>query len=220
MNLTKTENQFTHPIFGELTTIINTDNEIFFISNQVSSILDYSKNANMLEKIDSEDILRLSYTDAKSVLNSNDIHSSGTQLITEKGLYSAISRNKKLSSKQKENFIDWCKSFELGLFSKVSFYTPRETEFIHQLKQALNPFGLEVKTQFSCAGYLIDAYIGSLGIAIEFDENSHNHYDKEKESKRETAIMNELNCEIIRVSDKDTDSYNIGLVIKQIFNIK
>ncbi len=99
MILTKTNNNYTHELFGSLTTIINENNEVFFISNQVSSILDYAKNANMLEKLDSEEIVKLSYEDSKSVLNGIGIHSSGIQLLTESGLYSAILGSKKPEAK-------------------------------------------------------------------------------------------------------------------------
>lgn len=219
MNLTKTENQFTHPIFGELTTIINTDNEVFFISNQVSSILDYSKNANMLEKLDSDEIIKLNYEDSKLILKQDNIHSSGITLLTELGLYKTISNTRKLSVIEKNEFINWCKTFNLGIFDFIKLYSPQETEFFYQLKQALNPFYLELKLQYFCDKYKIDAYIESYNIAIEFDENNHNNYDKNKEIIRENFIKNKLKCRFIRISNFNTNSYNIGLVIKQIFNI-
>ena len=217
MILTKTNNNYTHELFGSLTTIINENNEVFFISNQVSSILDYAKNANMLEKLDSEEIVKLSYEDSKLLYPIDKIHSSGITLLTELGLYSAISKSNKWSSSKKIQFLNWLKSYDL--FDKIKIYSPVESEFLCELEKALEPFDLNFERQFFCKGYKIDAYIKHLNIAIEFDENSHQYYSPEKEIERENIIKNELKCRFIRVSDKNTNSYNIGLVLKSIFNI-
>jgi prophage antirepressor-like protein len=117
--LQKTENQFSHELFGNLTTITNEGNEVFFISNEVAKILEYSKNSNMLENLDSEDILRLSYTEAKSVLNGTDVHSSGVQLITESGLYMAVLASRKPEATQ---FRKWVVSEVLPAIRKTGVY--------------------------------------------------------------------------------------------------
>ncbi len=218
MILTKTNNNYTHELFGSLTTIINENNEVFFISSEIAKILD-QENKNLLRRLDTDEIIKLNYEDSKLILKQDNIHSSGIILLTESGLYKTISNTRKLSVIEKNEFINWCKTFNLGIFDFIKLYSPQETEFFYQLKQALNPFYLELKLQYFCDKYKIDAYIESYNIAIEFDENNHNNYDKNKEIIRENFIKEKLKCRFIRVSNFNTNSYNIGLVIKQIFNI-
>ena len=95
----------------------------------------------------------------------------------------------------------------------------KEIEFINQLEQALKPFGIQGEKQFKVLRYRIDYYIPSLNIAIEYDENDHSNYTYEAHEGRQKEIEKELSCRFIRVSDNNTDAYNIGLVIKKIFNI-
>lgn len=67
--------------------------------------------------------------------------------------------------------------------------------------------------------YKIDYYIPSLNIAIEYDENGHKHYSYEEHEGRQKEIKNKLGCRFIRVTDDDSHSFNVGKVIKEIFNI-
>ncbi len=94
-----------------------------------------------------------------------------------------------------------------------------ELEFIDKLKTALIPFNLHGTSQYSVFNYRVDFYIPSLKIAIEYDENSHKNYTWESHEGRQQEIEKELGCRFIRVSDKNSDEYNIGLVIKEIFNL-
>lgn len=96
----------------------------------------------------------------------------------------------------------------------------KEIEFIDQLEQSLQPFNLKGIRQYSILSYRIDYYIPSLNVAIEYDENEHKNYSYEAHEGRQQEIEKVLNCRFIRVSDKNTNSYNIGLIIKNIFNIK
>lgn len=51
---------------------------------------------------------------------------------------------------------------------------------------------------------------------VEYDENEHSSYNKKNESIRKAYIVDSLGCGMIRVSDKNSNSYNIGLIIKEI----
>lgn len=97
----------------------------------------------------------------------------------------------------------------------------KEIEFGDCLKEALKPFNLEMKTQLSVCDnkYRIDFYIPSLNIAIEYDENGHKNYSYEEHEGRQKEIENELGCRFIRVTDTNSHSFNVGQVIKEIFNI-
>lgn len=102
----------------------------------------------------------------------------------------------------------------------VQIKTRKELEFLDKLKTSLIPFNIKGINQYTVLNYRIDYYIPSLNIAIEYDENDHRNYSYKSHKGRQKEIEKELGCRFIRVSDKNSDEYNIGLVIKEIFNIK
>lgn len=107
----------------------------------------------------------------------------------------------------------------LSLFNINVVSTRKEIEFLDQLEESLKPFNIKGIKQYHILSYRIDYYIPSLNIAIEYDENDHKNYTYEQHEGRQKEIEKELNCKFIRVSDKNTNSYNVGLVIKDIFNL-
>ena len=94
-----------------------------------------------------------------------------------------------------------------------------EIEFIDQLEQTLEPFNIKGIQQYSVLNYRIDYYIPNLNIAIEYDENGHKNYTYEQHELRQLRIEKELGCKFIRVTDDNTHSYNVGLILKQIFEM-
>lgn len=105
----------------------------------------------------------------------------------------------------------------LGLGKRI--FERKEINFLNQLEESLKPFNIKGERQYSILSYRIDYYIPSLNIAIEYDENNHEHYTYEQHESRQEEIERELNCKFIRVSDENTNEYNIGYVIKNIFNL-
>ena len=103
---------------------------------------------------------------------------------------------------------------------KTQIKTRKELEFLDKLKTSLIPFNIKGINQYTVLNYRIDYYIPSLNIAIEYDENDHKNYSYKSQEVRQKEIEKELGCRFIRVSDKNSDEYNIGLVIKEMFNIK
>lgn len=97
----------------------------------------------------------------------------------------------------------------------------KEIEFLDNLEDALESFNIKGLRQYPVMDnkYRIDYYIPSLNIAIEYDEDGHRNYSHEKHEGRQKEIEDLLKCRFIRVSDDNTDSYNIGFVIKNIFNL-
>lgn len=83
----------------------------------------------------------------------------------------------------------------------------------------MKPFDIKGQRQYRVLKYRIDYYIPSLQIAIEYDENNHSYYSYDSEEGRQKEIENELGCRFIRVSNDKSHSYNIGLVIKNIFSL-
>ena len=59
----------------------------------------------------------------------------------------------------------------------------------------------------------------TIRVTLKYDEKGHSSYTYEQQELRQKEIEKELGCKFIRVIDKNSDEYNIGLVIKEIFNI-
>ena len=95
----------------------------------------------------------------------------------------------------------------------------KEIRFLDMLEESLKPFNITGIRQYNVLGYRIDYYIPSLNIAIEYDENEHKHYSYENHEGRQKEIENELGCRFIRITDSNSHSFNVGKVIKEIFNI-
>lgn len=100
----------------------------------------------------------------------------------------------------------------------------KEVEFIEKLEQTLLPLDIKGVKQYTVKNnkdsyYRIDYYIPSLNIAIEYDENGHKGYSYEAHEGRQKYIEQELGCKFVRVTDENSDEYNIGLVVKEIFNL-
>lgn len=139
-------------------------------------------------------------------------------IIPERDIYSLIENSELISCDTKQSVIEWLSSE--GLICKCRLIQSREEiEFLDQLEQALQPFNIKGIRQYSILSYHIDYYIPSLKIAIEYDENNHKYYSYEAHEGRQQEIKKVLDCRFIRVSDKNTNSYNIGFIIKNIFNI-
>ncbi|MBM7836311.1 hypothetical protein [Clostridium sardiniense] len=104
--------------------------------------------------------------------------------------------------------------------SKIIIPKPRkEIQFLDKLEEVLKPFNVKGIRQYKILNYRIDYYIPGLRVAIEYDENNHNRYTYEAHELRQKLIEHELSCRFIRVSDDRTDEYNIGIIIKEIFEI-
>lgn len=124
-------------------------------------------------------------------------------------------------TKRKETLYKW---WEGNLTSKIkvpnTILDRIEFIFINKLNEALIPFSIKGIKQYVVLSYRIDYYIPELNVAIEYDENSHKHYLDKKDKIRQLEIEKELGCKFIRVSDKNSDEYNIGFVIKNILEVK
>ena len=135
MNLIKTENNFNHEIFGDLTTISNNSNEVFFIVKEVATILDFDNSNDLTKRLDLEDIVKVPYSEAVAILNRNDINSRGIQLLTESGLYSAVLSSKKPEAKQ---FKKWVTSEVLPAIRKSGAYIPPAMSQLDILASAIS----------------------------------------------------------------------------------
>lgn len=95
-----------------------------------------------------------------------------------------------------------------------------ETTFFNKLRDILLPLGIELETQKSVLNYRLDGYISQFNLAIEYDEKQHRvNSHKKLDMQRENRIKEILGCKFVRLNYENTDAFNIGLVIKNIFNL-
>jgi phage anti-repressor protein/very-short-patch-repair endonuclease len=96
-----------------------------------------------------------------------------------------------------------------------------EVVFFKELELTLKAMNIEIETQFKVLNYRLDGYIPQYNLAIEFDEKHHKiTSNKKKDKNREEDIIKELQCNFLRLSSDEHNNFNIGLVIKEIFNYK
>ena len=95
-----------------------------------------------------------------------------------------------------------------------------EIEFLDLLESVLEPFNYKCTRQYKCKNYRIDLYIEDLKVAVEYDEKNHSNYSYESQEGRQKEIEESLGCKFIRVGDKNSHAYNVGLVISEIIKLK
>jgi len=116
-----------------------------------------------------------------------------------------VGNSRAFSVKEKEDIF-----FKYGV--TYSAKSIPETEFIKGLEEALQHFNLKVERQFQIGKYFVDALIPDAGIVVEFDEPTHQNYDKGWEADRGREII-ARGFKIIRVFQSDSIFYNIGKVL-------
>jgi len=215
----KSENFFEGIFDSKPIEIIMYNNEPLFNARDVGECLDIDSITvrGHIRSMNNKQVIKLTNELISSnvgLTNIRKLNNAGENFLTEAGIYKAVSISRKLSLYEKHSFLK-------SLFKKDYFpcFIFKEPEFFSLLEEALLPFDIEIKRQFSVGQYRIDGYIETLKIAIEFDENNHDNYNIKKDNERTAFIIKNLNCRFIRVSDKTSNCYNIGYIIKKIFNI-
>lgn len=200
-NIMKFENQQ----FGEIR-LLERNGEPWFVGKDVAERLGYTNPLKAIrDHVDKED---------KRV---DKIATPGgfqeMIVINERGVHSLLQRSR-LSNIQKQELLS-----SLNLEEKFVLTSRKEIEFIDQLEETLKPFNLTGIRQYKINSYRIDYYIPSLNLAIEYDENGHLGYSYEAHEGRQKEIEDTLKCRFIRVTDDNTNNFNIGLVLKEMFNM-
>ena len=134
-------------------------------------------------------------------------------VVDKNDLYSMIATNTTRTQEEKIALME-----ALGLDTDKVIITGDRPEiaFVDKLERTLRPLNIKGERQYSVLNYRIDYYIPSLKIAVEYDENDHKFYPYEAQELRQKRIEKELGCKFIRLSDKEDDFYNVGLVMKEI----
>lgn len=91
-----------------------------------------------------------------------------------------------------------------------------ENVFGCMLEDTLHAFNLTVERQYKCGKYRVDFYIPEINTCIEYDEHNHAGYDKIKENQRLKYIKDQLNCDIIHLTEENSHATNIGIVLHEI----
>ena len=200
---------FKNEEFGEIRTL-EIDGEPYFVGKDVASVLGYKEPRSAVsKKVDEEDkkVNEIDTTRGKQKMT----------IINENGLYNLLAKSQTLSIAYKTDLKNWLVS--LGLIQdELLLIERKEIKFLDKLQEALKPFDLEGIKQYKVLNYRIDFYIPKLNIAIEYDENEHKDYSYKQQQGRQKEIENSLGCDFIRISDKQNDEYNIGLVLLHISN--
>ena len=204
---------FKNEEFGEIRTL-EIDGEPYFVGKDVAEILGYSNSSKAVSThVDDEDKIM----EMIAHFQNGNIVKTQTALINENGLYNLLAKSQTLSVAYKTELKNWLVS--LGLIQdELLLIERKEIKFLDKLQEALKPFDLEGIKQYKVLNYRIDFYIPKLNIAIEYDENEHKDYSYKQQQGRQKEIENSLGCDFIRISDKQNDEYNIGLVLLHISN--
>lgn len=117
---------------------------------------------------------------------------------------------------KKESFIMFLKDKGYLEYNEVFTSSRKEITFLNELEEVLCVFGIKGIRQYNILTYRIDYYIPKLNIAIEYDENNHKYYTSENHDIRQINIERALHCMFIRLSDSNSNLYNIGVVMKKI----
>lgn len=138
------------------------------------------------------------------------------KFISSNDVVKLIQKSKTASEDYRDEFYRWLYSLEL-IENKVVIETRKEIEFIKDLENFLEGFGIKKGiTQYKTLNYRIDYYIPDLKIAIEYDENDHIGYSYEAQELRQERIEQKLKCKFIRLSDSNSNTYNIGIIAREL----
>ncbi len=108
-----------------------------------------------------------------------------------------------------------------GNHSKIICIDRFETTFFNKLYDVLKPLDIVMLTQKTVLEYRLDGYIPRFNIAIEYDESQHFiEPQKSQDIIRQKEIEKALKCNFVRCDYRNTDAYNIGLVLNEIINRK
>ena len=197
--------------------VITTDEKKYFVGVDIARALGYS-NASKAVSTHCKNVTKRTIDAPQKNKNSKARNTTTVSIIEEDDVFNLINKCKTLTESKKTKIINSFKS--LGYLNNITFYSRKEIEFIDKLERALLAFNITGNKQHNVLDYRIDYYIPSLNVAIEYDENGHRDYTYESHELRQELIQRELGCRFIRVTDEKNDEFNIGLVIKELFNIK
>ena len=199
--------KFLNDNFGEVIVMYD-GNKAWLHANSVLKILEYAESGwrNKIKRLNQKGVTKYKiYTNGGEQLQN---------FIDFNNLHCLISTNRTWTLSKKQEFYKWLTDNE---YSENVSKSCKEIEFIDKLEESLKALNItDGIKQYNILSYRIDYYIPSLNISIEYDESSHENYTYKQQEGRQKEIEKELGCEFIRVTDKFSDEYNLGLVLNEI----
>lgn len=202
---------------GNKVEVFDFNGEILFNPYHVGKCLDLTDVTvrRHIQDMNEDQVIKLTASNV-DIIDFRKLHNTGENFLKEAGVYTLCNKSR-CASYKKNNLL---RNLGLKTIDKIGVCDgTKETNFLYELEESLKPFNIKGIRQYHVLSYRIDYYIPSLNIVIEYDENNHKNYTYEQHKGRQKEIERELNCRFIRVSDDNSNSYNIGLVIKEIFDL-
>lgn len=191
---------------GKTVRIIETNNNQYFALADICKILNLKNPSKVRTRLSNESVcfFKVDYGN-----NSERI------FVSQKGLIQTISRTRKKSADFKKKLL-----VTLGLDPGVVLCDSRpEEEFVSMLEIVTKQLPITLLKQKHVSKYNVDIFIPEINLVIEYDEDNHRNYCKLTERKREKEIRRLLDCELIRISDRETHLENVSIVLSKIFEI-
>ena len=199
---------FNNEEFGQVR-VVMVNNEPYFVAKDIATVLGYKDPKNTVKnRCKNRKIISIQHPQSEN-------KTLKIAVIPKEDLLILISLSQKYSEVEKTNIIASLVDANMLSNNMCLVYSREETEFISELEQFLNAQNItDGIRQFRVLNYWIDYYIPSIKLAIEYDENEHKHYSYDRHEGRQREIENKLGCKFIRVSDKNTNAYNLGIIMK------
>jgi hypothetical protein len=194
-------------VLGKDFIVYGSIDEPLFLAKDIAEFIDYDRSSinKMVAKVDDDNKQKkYIYTDG------------GNQLlwfVNSRGFISIVQYSRKISIQNKLSIAS-----SLGFSNTIVLSSCKEFEFIDMLLSILEPFNFITICQYPILGMNIDLYIKNLNIAVEYDERNHKYYSFHTQEERQTRIENKLGCTFVRVSDSNSNEYNVGIVMKHILD--
>ena len=204
---------------GHKVEVFEWNGKVLFNPYHVGECLDLSPEGvrKAITRMSEKQVIKLTNLDVKD-LHFRKLHNTGENFLTESGVLQLIQNSRNCSAQTKETLLQLFVDNKL-ISKQIILTVVKEIEFLDLLEETLVPFNISGERQYKVDNYKIDYYIPSLKVAIEYDENGHKDYSYDKQEGRQAYIEDKLGCRFIRVTDKYDNGYNVGLVLKNIFNL-
>lgn len=196
--------------FGDkVVRIIETTEDQYFVLADVCKVLEINHTAAVKKRIPERMVAMVPVVDR---LGRNQQKCSA---VNEDGLLEAVANSKKKSIDFKSEFLT---ALNINP-QKVICKRRSEEEFISTLEIVVKQLPITLLKQKHVSKYNVDIFIPEINLVIEYDEDNHRNYCKLTERKREKEIRWLLDCELIRISDRETHLENVSIVLGKIFEI-
>ena len=204
---------------GHKVEVFEWNGKVLFNPYHVGEGLDLSPDGarKAVTSMSEKQVIKLANLDVKD-LHFRKLNNAGENFLTESGVLQLIQNSRNCSAQTKETLLQLFVDNKL-ISKQIILTVVKEIEFLDLLEETLVPFNISGERQYKVDNYKIDYYIPSLKVAIEYDENGHKDYSYDKQEGRQAYIEDKLGCRFIRVTDKYDNGYNVGLVLKNIFNL-